>query len=139
MLNENEIIRALCLHLQATDHIIEQHCDAGVHGIDLIARTKDGGKRLLIEVKGGTSTRPDSSRYNKPYTSSQVFDVVAKGFHQILQRHLDFSSDCRHDFGFAFPDHPVFHKYVSPIVPVAKMMKIRLFAVNDKGIVSELI
>ncbi len=60
-------------------------CYTSEHGIDVIAEHPETKVKLLIEAKGGTSSKPGSSRYGLPYTKSQVFDRVAKGIFTCMQ------------------------------------------------------
>lgn len=79
MLNENDVVAAVCDYLKSQGYEIVQQCATTEQGIDIIARHPERSGRLLIEAKGGTSSREGSPRYDKGFSPSQVFDRVAKG------------------------------------------------------------
>jgi len=72
MLDENEIIEAVCGYLSAQGYTIVERLRTTQHGTDVIATHSHMG-RLLIEAKGGTSTRAGSPRFGRSYDPSQVF------------------------------------------------------------------
>jgi len=86
MLNENDVVKAVCSHLERGGYVIRQRCTTKQHGIDIIAQ-KETGKRLLIEAKGATSSRDGSARFGKNFTDNQVWDRVAKGFYTAVCLH----------------------------------------------------
>ena len=81
MLNENEIVEAMCRDLTKSGYQILQKCSTTMKGIDIIAKHPSQPGRLLIEAKGGTSARSGSPRFDKGFNSSQVHDRVAKGLY----------------------------------------------------------
>lgn len=78
MLDENDVVNAVCDYLKAHDWIIVQKCLTNQRGIDIVARRLDAGGQLLIEAKGATSSKKGSARYDLGFNMNQVFDRVAK-------------------------------------------------------------
>ena len=69
MLTENDVIDAVVSHLTGKGWNIETISRTDQRGIDILANK--GRTSLAIEAKGETSNRRGSSRYGKPFTSSQ--------------------------------------------------------------------
>jgi len=82
-MDENQIIAATIQILKLDGYSICSSCSTTQRGVDIIAEKSD--TTVLVEAKGGTSSRSKSSRFGKPYTQSQVFDRVAKGVFTCLQ------------------------------------------------------
>ena len=81
MLNENEVVAAVCGYLKNNGYATIKFRETTERGIDIIAEHSSRPERLLIEAKGGTSARPGSRRHGRDYDPNQVFDRVAKGFY----------------------------------------------------------
>lgn len=129
-LDENEVIKALAEHLKREGYEIVQMLHTTEKGVDLIAKHCQSGRSLHVETKGGTSSRPGSNRFGKPYTQSQVFDRVSKGFYTaILLRAKVQSTD---DVALAVPDTPWFRDYLEPILSVAKTLNIGIFLIRSQ-------
>jgi hypothetical protein len=75
MLTENDVVTAVCDFLEGHRWKIVSRCDANQRGIDVVAERR--GQRLLIEAKGGTSSKSITRRYGKAFNTAQVSDHVA--------------------------------------------------------------
>ena len=73
-LDENAVVAAVGKHLTLAGYEIKQQLGTTEHGIDVIALHPHSNVPVLVEAKGGTSSRLGSKRYGKPYTQNQVFD-----------------------------------------------------------------
>jgi Holliday junction resolvase-like predicted endonuclease len=116
MLDENDVVDAVCRHLEKEGYTILQQRRTTERGIDIVAQHGSWLGKLLVEAKGGTSTRRGSARFEKEYTLQQVFDRVAKGFYTAVELY------CKHrqrgeQIGLAFPDSDNFRKYLARIEP----------------------
>lgn len=137
MLNENEVVEATCLYLESRGFKIEQRCSTTAHGIDIIARTPIENRRLLIEAKGGTSSRSGSARFEKGFNRSQVFDRVAKGFYTAACM-LSAACDSGDRVGMAFPDTELFRDYIGRGKAVLDRLEIVVYLVRADCSVIEL-
>ena len=79
MLTENDVVRAVAEHLRRGGWHILSTSNTGETGYDILA--KAGGTTLVVEAKGGTSSKPVTKRYGKPFTPNQKFDHVAKALY----------------------------------------------------------
>lgn len=135
MLDENEIVDAVCNYLVAKGYTIIERLRTTQHGIDITAKQSSETGRLLIEAKGGTSTRLGSARFGRSYDTSQVFDRVAKGLYTAAKMRCEHWKN-NDKVALAFPDTDTFRKYVDPISPVLKKLEISVFVVSpDKRVV----
>ena len=132
-MNENEITDAVCAHLRTSGYEISKRCFTTDQGIDIVA--SQNGRECLIEAKGGTSSREGSARYGNPYTESQVFDRVAKGFYTVACLRSEKGDEPV--IGLALPDTRWFRKYVAKISRSAKVLRITIYWVHPDKLVME--
>ncbi len=116
--DENAVVTAICSHLCADGFEIEQHLSTTERGVDVVAEHPQTKIRVFVEAKGGTSSRKDSERYGKPYTSSQVFDRVAKGIFTCLQLRTKNPEKNSVRVILAIPEKPDhFKRYIAAVSP----------------------
>lgn len=135
MLDENDIISAVCDHLEKSEgYIIKQRLSTTEQGIDIIVEHPDRPGLLLIEAKGGTSSFAGSNRYGKEYTQTQVFDRVSKGFFTVAKMKAESAVQDR--VALACPDTVNFRKYLNQVKPVLVKLEIEVFLVQpDRSVV----
>ena len=137
MLDENQLIEVLCTYLEKEGYIIEQKLNTNQQGIDIIASSKAKREKLYIEAKGGTSSRMGSPRHGKQYTSSQIFDRVAKGVYTSIKTVSDLGKNevsC-----LAVPDDSRFIQHLVPIRKQLQKLHIKTFLVSSKGVITDVI
>ena len=125
-MDENAVVAAICTHLTNAGYAILQRLSTTGQGIDMIAKHPNKSGRLLVEAKGGTSSRVGSARYGKPYDDNQVFDRVGKGFYTagcLYSRHRANGDEV----ALAFPDLPLFRKYIGLVKPALVDLGITVF------------
>jgi Holliday junction resolvase-like predicted endonuclease len=131
MLNENQVVDAICAYLETRGYAVLSKCTTTVHGIDIVAKSPpEVGGRLLVEAKGGTSAREGSARYEKGFNRSQVFDRVAKAFYTavcLLQEHQSNGDQV----ALAFPDTGLVREYLGRIATVLGTLRVAVFLVGE--------
>lgn len=127
-LNENQVIDALAAHLRAQGYRIESQLTTTETGIDLVAVRSDG-KRLLVEAKGGTSSKSWSSGYGRPFTPSQVNTHVAVALLYAL-RVLEKYRDEGADVAIALPDDPPHRWHIESIQSSLMALNLTVFLVG---------
>lgn len=137
MLDENEIVAALCAHLQTQGYEILQRCLTTERGTDVVAKRQHESGRLLCEAKGETSAREGSNRYAKSFNRSQVFDRVAKGFYTAAC--MRFAAKPDDTVALAFPDTVLFREFVDRIKGAAEILKMKVYLVNEQRSVTLLL
>jgi hypothetical protein len=128
-MDENGVVAAVCSHLTNNGYAILQRLRTTSQGIDIIAKHPSSARRLLIEAKGGTSSRVGSPRFGKPYDENQVIDRVGKGFYTAgcLYSQHGGSGD---EIALAFPDLPLFRKHIIRAKPAFLKLRITVFLVD---------
>jgi len=133
MLNENEVIEAVCGHLQSEGYEILQRCSTTEQGTDIIAKRPNQAGRLLIEAKGGTSAREGSPRYKKGFSRSQVFDRVAKAFYTAAC--MSSEAHGEDTVALALPDTMQFREFVARMKAAVDALQIRIYLVKGNRFV----
>lgn len=109
------MIAAVCAHLIREGYEVTQRLHTTEQGVDIVARHLVSGRILYIEAKGGTSSREGSARYGKGFTSSQVYDRVAKAVYATLCLRATHPNRNIEEVALAFPDTPQFRRRLEPI------------------------
>ncbi len=130
-MDENEIVEALCVHLQGNGHTIVERRRTTDQGVDIVARHAASGRMVYIEAKGGTSSRQGSARFGKAYTDSQIFNRVAKGVYTALALRAQHPRWEAADVVLAVPASAQFTRYLAPVLPQLRMIGITVFVVAD--------
>jgi predicted nuclease with RNAse H fold len=132
--DENAVVFAICNELTASGFEITQQLHTTERGIDVIAQHPQTKVKLLVEAKGGTSSKQDSERYGKPYTQTQVFDRVAKGIFTCLQLRTENPDKGAVRVILAIPDEPHhFKKYISTVSPSLDSAGIEVWFAKARG------
>ena len=131
-LDENAVVVAICKHLMLLCYEIKQQLSTTEHGIDVIAQHPDSKVQVLVEAKGGTSSRLGSKRYGKPYTQNQVFDRVAKGIFTCLQLRTEYPDKHMVRIILAIPEKPShFKKYIESVASSLEPAGIEVWFAQD--------
>ncbi len=137
-MDENAVVAALCKYLEDQGYTIQQRRHTTQQGVDIIAIERSNGRELVIEAKGATSSRVGSARYGKVFTSTQVFDRIAKGVFTALQLRAKYPDRTRTDVALAVPDSPGFQKYLDQVRGELSAAGLRVFLVHEDLTVTEL-
>ena len=119
-MDENAIVNETCKYLEAQGFVISQRLSTIERGVDIVANDPSSGCTLLVEAKGGTSSREGSARFGKAYTQTQVFDRVAKGVFTCFQLRAKHPDRSQYRVVLAVPDSRWFCSYLEPVVPELK-------------------
>jgi Holliday junction resolvase-like predicted endonuclease len=138
MLDENEVIEAVCEHLNAEGWTIVQKCSTHERGIDIIARNSESGKHLFIEAKGATSSKPGSKRYDLGFNKNQVFDRVAKGFYTGVCTCACAGRSPQDTIALAFPDTVAFRNRLDPLRTAVHLLGMKIYLVREDRSVATL-
>jgi len=138
MIDENDVVEAVATYLEGAGFRISQKRSTTQHGIDLIAEHNLTGEKIMVEAKGGTSTVKGSNRYGRPYTRSQVFDRVSKGFYTAAVLHCSRRDLEKEHVALAIPETDYFLRYANDVKPIAAQLGIRILIVKEDRTVYEL-
>ncbi|MDW8227908.1 MAG: hypothetical protein RMJ60_08945 [Anaerolineales bacterium] len=132
--DENAVVTAICEELVASGYEIAQQLHTTERGIDVIAFHPQTKVKVLVEAKGGTSSRPDSNRIGKEYTQSQVFDRVAKGVFTCLQLRTENPEKDGVRVVLAIPEEPHhFKRYISTVAASLDAAGIEVWFAKSRG------
>lgn len=131
---ESDVISCVCEYLEKKGYCINQRLNENQRGDDIIA---DGdGSRCFIEAKGETSSKKGSSRYGRPFNSSQIGVHVAKAFYRAAQMQEENPYLCK--VGIALPATSEHRRTVAKISKTLKLLRVEVFWVNaDKSVLPE--
>ena len=83
-------LQAVADHLATEGYRIDKVLSTVERGVDVVAVHPATGRRLLVEAKGGTSSKAASARLGKPFDSKQAKSHVSVAFYyaaKLLQQH----------------------------------------------------
>ena len=106
---ESDVVAAADCFLRRAGWQVLQTLDTQQAGVDVVAIHGASNRRLHVEAKGATSSKPGTSRYGKPFDSSQVRDRVANALYAAARVREDYSS------AIAVPLNDLHKKYMQPI------------------------
>lgn len=131
MLTENQVVGAVKEHLEKKGWCIESTSSTSERGPDILA--KKGETTLVVEAKGGTSSKDETSRHGEPFDSGQKKDHVAKALYEAAKV---FSAG-QHQAGIALPSDKRHSGLIEDIRPALKKLGVAVFLVNDDCTVRE--
>lgn len=126
---ENDVIAAIGKFLGTEGWDVLQSLNTGQPGVDVVAVHRTSGRRLHVEAKGATSSKPGTRRYGRPFKPDQVLDHVAKAFYAAARVPEDCSS------AIAVPLNNLQKKYIQPIRKGLKILDIAVFWVTGENVV----
>ncbi len=130
MLTENDVVRAVAAHLRSEGYHIDQELSTVEQGVDIIATKQTPRVRLLVEAKGGTSSKESTNRYGQPSTQNQAKSHVSVAFYyaaKLRQRHADETTRV----ALAFPDDKNHRELVAQIRTALEKLDIVVFFVDS--------
>ncbi len=130
LLTESEVIDAVCRYLEAEGYVIEQRLTETQRGDDIIARSADGERELVVEAKGETSSKPHTANFGNPFKRSQVHAHVAKAFFRAAQT----VGTCRRS-AVALPNSDFHEAFVNQVAPALRKLEIEvLWVLPDQSV-----
>jgi len=136
MLNENDVVNAVCRYLEGSGYQILRRCSTTDQGIDIIAKRPSETGRLFVEAKGGTSAREGSARFEKGFNRSKSSTGLQSAS---TQPPICGQSEVKMArVAMAFPDTPLFRDYLSRIKVVTDKLDFLVFLVGADHSVEKL-
>jgi uncharacterized protein (DUF433 family) len=132
MLTESEVIVAVCEFLKSKGFEVAKFRNEVQQGIDIEGVAPDG-RRISIEAKGETSSKPATAGFGRPFSRDQAFDHVAKAVYCAAR---DTSRELT--AGVALPRNEPHIEWVEEVLPALRKMGIEVFWVlADKSVQTE--
>lgn len=135
MLTENDVIQAVSEYLRSKGYRIDRALSTAERGIDIVAVNGSTEKRLLVEAKGGTSSKAATARFGKPFTLNQARSHVSVALYCAARlRHLYLTE--RPEIALAFPDDNTHRRLVEEMHSTLQALEIAVFFVDaDRQVV----
>lgn len=130
VLDENAIVTFVVTWLAGEGFDVKQALTTKQKGIDIVAQR--GAETWLIEAKGATSSRTNSPRFGRSFSSQQAHNRVAKAFYTGAKLASEYKKPGVRVL-LAVPDHPKFIKFLTPIQPTFETLNIGLLLVDPAG------
>ena len=130
MLTENEIIEALAEHLRQDGYRIDKQLTTLEQGVDIDAVHLATGRRLLVEAKGGTSSKDGTARFGKPFSPNQAKSHVAVAFYCGARMLQAYAAEAV-QVALAFPDDNNHRGYVGSISTSLRGLGITVYFVDQ--------
>ncbi|WP_296869326.1 hypothetical protein [Tibeticola sp.] len=137
MLTENDVVQAVSRYLEGEGYRIVSSLSTSQRGIDIVAEHPSTKKRLLVEAKGGTSSKEGTANYGNPFTSNQVKTHVSVAFYyaaMLWQKHS--SEDAK--IALAFPGDATHRALVEGVSSALKLLDVSVFFVDSSSRVTVL-
>lgn len=132
MLTENDIVQAVAKYLEGIGFRIESALSTQEHGIDIVAEHPVTKKRVLVEAKGGTSSKIGSKRYGKPFSLNQAKTHVSVAFYWAAKLRENFlSQPADVEIALAFPTDDAHRRLVENIYSALSTLGITVFFVDE--------
>jgi len=129
VLTENDVIQAVAASLQQRGFRIERAASTSDRGPDIEAEHAASGRRLLVEAKGGTSSKDHTRRFGLAFTPGQALSHVSRAFyHAAKLKQLGTGRGDR--VALAFPDDPVHRRLIDGIRVALDTLGIAVFFVD---------
>jgi hypothetical protein len=126
VLTENDVVGAVCEFLEARGWKVVLRCDTGQRGIDVVAER--GGQRLLIEAKGGTSSKGSTARFGKAFNTAQTSDHVANAVFTAMELS---SAEPQAVVAVALPDDRPHQRLLDGVEPTLERLGIGALWVSE--------
>lgn len=136
-LTENDVVQAVGGYLSAHGYRVERMPSTAEQGVDIVAVHPQTGARLLVEAKGGTSSKPDTKRFGKPFTPNQARSHVSVAFYAAAKLLHEHPRDHTR-VAMAFPDDRNHRSLVERIRSAIDTLGIEVFFVDASRGVSVL-
>lgn len=131
MLTENDVIRAVYIHLERQGFAVHQSHTTAEQGTDIIAG-RPTGETILVEAKGETSSKEATPRFGKPFNASQVFSHVSKAFFTAAKlTPEERGSPVR--VAIALPDTALHRRQIEQALHAFAKLEIAVWLVNEQG------
>ena len=129
MLTENDVVQAVARHLATEGYRVDKVLSTVERGVDVVAVHLATDEQLLVEAKGGTSSKAGSACFGKPFTRNQAKTHVSVAFYsaaKLRQRHSTEGARV----ALAFPDDANHRALVEDISSALGVLRITVFFVD---------
>lgn len=137
MITENEVVQWLSEYLIRQGYRINRQLTTLEQGIDIDATHIASGRHLLVEAKGGTSSKESTVRFGRPFSLNQAKSHVAVAFYCAAKMLQKFAPE-RPQVALAFPDDKNHRRIVEAIAVSLATLDISVYFVDEERNIREL-
>jgi Holliday junction resolvase-like predicted endonuclease len=119
MLTEDDVVKAVADHLRVQGYRIDKQLSTTQRGIDIEATHLQTGRVMLVEAKGGTSSKKGTRRYGSVFTRNQARSHVSVALYTAA-RMYESGADSNIDIALAFPDD---HKHRDLLKAISRALR----------------
>ena len=134
MLTENNVVDAVKRFLEGNGYRVDKSLTTIQRGIDIEAVHSATGQRLLVEAKGGTSSKELTARFNRPFTQNQAKSHVSVALYYVLKLQQKHKVENAR-IGLAFPDDRTHTLLIENISDALTALDVEVFFVNSDQLV----
>jgi len=134
-LTEDDVVEAVCRHLESKRFTIEQRLTTKQQGDDIVAMRP--GMTRYVEAKGATSARAGSQRFGRPFDSAQARVHVAEAVYKAIQVLARANGNEGAHAAVALPANSVHRREITPVVPILEKLGITVFWVKGMSEIEE--
>ena len=132
MFTENEIVEAMVSFFKKKRFSVSQSRSTNQKGVDIIAKSPRG-ITYYIEAKGGTSSKPNTARYGRPFSKNQANTHISVAITKCFQKLQESSNKCI--VGIALPKDENHLSIIKSIVKPLQKTKLKVYFINkDKKV-----
>ena len=132
MLTEPDVVDAVCSFLHSWGYEILQKLEPVQRGYDIIAVKHGTPDRVLyIEAKGGTSSKPETARYGKPFNGAQIRVHVAEALYNAVAILVTTDPNAEIRAGIALPVTDKHQLLIKRIAPALAQLNIAVLWVAE--------
>lgn len=130
MLTENDVVQAVAGYLEGEGYLVVSALSTSQRGIDIVAEHPATKKRLLVEAKGGTSSKEGTANYGNPFTPSQAKTHVSVAFYYAAMLRQKYSVEGA-EIALAFPEDKTHRALIEGISSTLNVLGISVFFVDS--------
>ena len=132
MITENDVVQSVSRYLEKNGYQIVSALSTEERGIDIVAKHHETKQRVLVEAKGGTSSKENSKRYGKGFKPNQAKTHVSVAFYWAAKlRQQNFAQPEDVEIALAFPADKAHLALVENISSALSTLGITVFFVDD--------
>ncbi len=135
-MTENDVVEAVAKHLTLNGYRVDRQLTTIEQGIDIEAVHLATGRRLLVEAKGGTSSKEATNRFGKPFSRNQARSHVSVALYCAARLRQEYGSESA-KIALALPDDESHRSLVEKISESLRQLEIAVFLVAEDRTVNE--
>jgi len=122
-------VQAVAAHLKAEGYRIDSALATNERGIDIVAVIPGTKRQLLVEARGGTSSKPGTANFGNPFSSNQAKTHVSVAFYFAAMLRQEHSSEGA-QVALAFPSDQTHRALINGIRSALNTLSISVFFVD---------